>query len=105
MRGCGSTIPPDILHVGSGGAPANSTIDPDILGFCELERRILVTKNRKSMPGHIADYVRDGHEFWGLLTIKRGREHDIGGLVESLILIWETQEAEDYLGVQTWIPL
>jgi hypothetical protein len=39
-----------------------------------------------------------------MLSVKRGREGDIGGIVESLILVWELQEAEEYVGVRDWIP-
>ena len=94
----------DITHVGDPGAPPFRTPDPTILDYCERERRILVTKNRKSMPGHIADHLRTGHHHWGLLSVKTGREDDIGGLIESLVLVWEIQKAEEYLDTQDWIP-
>jgi hypothetical protein len=41
----------------------------------------------------------------GILTIKKGRESDIFGIVQSLILIWEVQEAEEYFDARGWIPL
>lgn len=94
----------DILYVGDIGAPALNTRDPDILEYCERERRILVTKNRKSMPSHVAEHIQAGRTFWGILSVKKGREGDLGGLVESLILVWELQEAEEYLGARDWIP-
>ncbi len=94
----------DILHVGDPGAPPLKTRDPDILEFCERERRILVSKNRKSMPGHLTDHAQAGGHFWGILSVKKGRELDIGGIIESLILVWEIQEAEEYRDTQDWIP-
>lgn len=94
----------DILRVGDLGAPPIGTHDPEILNFCELERRILITKNRKSMPGHIADHVQAGKTFWGMLKVKQGRENDIGKLVETLLLIWAVEEAVDYVGKVEWIP-
>jgi hypothetical protein len=39
-----------------------------------------------------------------MLKVRKGREQDIGGLVESLILIWELEEAEAYLDREQWIP-
>jgi hypothetical protein len=94
----------DILHVGDPGAPPLKTRDPDILAFCARERRILVTKNRKSMPGHLMDHAQAGGHFSGILSVKKGRELDIGGITESLILAWEIQEAEEYFDTQDWIP-
>jgi hypothetical protein len=94
----------DIVHVGDSDAPPLNTRDPDILVFCERGQRILVTKNRKSMPGHLTDHIQAGRTFCGMLSVKRGREGDIGGIVESLILVWELQEAEEYVGVRDWIP-
>lgn len=94
----------DIVRVGDPGAPAIGTHDPDILDFCELDRRILITKNRKSMPGHIADHVQAGKTFWGMLKVKEGRENEIGKLVETLLLIWAAEEAEAYVGKVEWVP-
>jgi hypothetical protein len=42
----------DVLRVGNPGAPALSTLDPELLLYCERERRALVTENRATMPGH-----------------------------------------------------
>lgn len=36
-------------------APSKGTLDPEILIWCETNEFILVTNNRKSMPGHLAD--------------------------------------------------
>lgn len=41
----------DILRVGDEGTPRLETLDPEILQHLELSQRILVTKNRASMPG------------------------------------------------------
>lgn len=102
VRGHNSAI--DIVRVGDPGAPRLGTHDPEILDFCELERRVLITKNRKSMPGHIADHVQAGKVFWGMLKIKEGRENEIGKVVETIALIWEIEEAEDYIDKVDWVP-
>ncbi|MEG3937828.1 MULTISPECIES: DUF5615 family PIN-like protein [unclassified Microcoleus] len=48
---------PDLVvwAVGDIGTPPKSTLDPDILIWCEDNGFILVTNNRKSMPVHLAD--------------------------------------------------
>ena len=94
----------DILHIGDVGAPAEGTLDPEVLTYCMQTRRILVTGNRKSMPLHIAEIFSAGKHHWGMLKVRKGRERDIAGLVESLILIWELEDAEAYLEREEWIP-
>lgn len=43
----------DILCVGEPDAPPFGTLDPEILSYVDLSQRLLVTDNRKSMPGHL----------------------------------------------------
>ena len=43
----------DIVCVGDPNAPTFGTLDPEILNYTEKSQRILVTDNRKSMPGHL----------------------------------------------------
>lgn len=53
--------------VGDPGAPRKSTLDPDILCWCEEHNFILVTNNRKSMPVHLADHIAQGRSVPGIL--------------------------------------
>lgn len=93
-----------IHHVGDAGVPPLNTLDPDILVFCEREHCILVTRNRHSMPRHVTDLYQAGGRPWGILKVRRGRERDMGGIVEALVLIWELEEADNYLDREEWIP-
>lgn len=49
----------EIVLVEDPGAPARGTKDPAILVDCEIERRALITNNRKSMPRHEAEEWQD----------------------------------------------
>ena len=42
-----------VFAVGDPGAPSKGTLDPEILRWCEENRCILITDNRKSMPLHL----------------------------------------------------
>ena len=42
-----------VLVIGDEGAPARSTLDPEILEWCEKNQFNLITNNRKSMPQHL----------------------------------------------------
>jgi hypothetical protein len=46
--------------IGDPDAPSKGTLDPEILVWCEVYDFILVTNNRKSMPGHLADHLSQG---------------------------------------------
>jgi hypothetical protein len=95
----------DVLFVGGPGAPPLQTPDPAILEYCEQTQRMLVTDNRESMPAHVADSFAAGRHHWGILTVRKGRRHDIGGIIDSLELNWALEEAEDYADREAWIPL
>jgi hypothetical protein len=65
---------------------------------------MLVTDNRKSMPGHIADVFAAGGHHWGILKVRKGRRADIGGIIETVELVWALEEAEEYVDREPWIP-
>ncbi|MEG4572341.1 DUF5615 family PIN-like protein [Microcoleus sp. N3A4] len=46
-----------VLSVGDPGTPPKSTLDPDILCWCEEQGFVLVTNNRSSMPVHLTDHI------------------------------------------------
>lgn len=92
----------DILRVGDPGTPALGTPDPDVLRYLELFQGILVTDNRKSMPGHLEAHWASGGHIWGLFWVRP--RTPIGQLAQDLILVWETTEAEEWIDILDWIP-
>jgi hypothetical protein len=88
--------------MGDPDAPSLGTLDPDILSHVEQSRRLLVTDNRKSMPEHLDAHWSAGRTIWGLFWVRP--KTPIGLLAESLYLLWETSEAEEWINVVTWIP-
>jgi hypothetical protein len=94
----------DILRVGDPSAPPLGTLDPDILVFCEAERRLLITDNRSTMPGHIAEHLKSGRHYWGVLKTT-SQALPIGQIIADLILIWEASAAEEYADREDWLPL
>ena len=62
----------DVWRVGQSGMPAFGSPDRDILAFCELHQRMLVSLDRASMPVHIAAHLAaDGHTSGVLLVTRR----------------------------------
>jgi hypothetical protein len=59
--------------------------DPDVIGVAAESGRILVSHDRKTMPGHFA-------RFWetrsspGIIIVSQ--DLDIGAAIEDLLLVW-----------------
>lgn len=92
----------DILRVGDPNAPPLGTLDPEILDYLELSQRILVTDNRKSIPGHLEAHWAAGRHMWGLLWLRPSAT--LSSWAEALFLIWEASETEEWLDKVDWIP-
>ena len=92
----------DILCVGDPKAPTFGTLDPEILNYLDLSQRLLVTDNRKSMPGHLELHWVEGKQIWGLVWVRPGTS--IGKLAESIYLLWEIYEAQEWIDRVDWIP-
>ncbi|HEY1011915.1 MAG TPA: DUF5615 family PIN-like protein [Herpetosiphonaceae bacterium] len=92
----------DVLRVGDPGAPPTGTLDPDILRWLEQEQRLLVTNNRVSIPGHIADHAAEGGQHWGIVWVRL--DVGYGRLAEEILLLWEVYEAEEWIDRTEWIP-
>jgi hypothetical protein len=58
-----------IWIIGDGIAPPKSTPDPIILDWCETHDTILLTNNRHTMPGHLADHVAAGRHVPGVFLV------------------------------------
>ena len=57
-------------RVGDRGAPPLRSADPVLLEWCEGQGCVLLTNNRKSMPGHLADHVKQGRHVPGIFQIE-----------------------------------
>ncbi|HEU5343694.1 MAG TPA: DUF5615 family PIN-like protein [Ktedonobacterales bacterium] len=92
----------DILHVGDSNAPSHQTHDPDILLYCERERRMLITRDWRTMPVHIRNHFASAHHHWGVLYLRPG--HTIGEYLTYLELLWSASEAEEHADIERFIP-
>lgn len=93
----------DVVRVGDKGAPPFGTPDPDILLYCERERRALVTDNRKTMPRHVRELEAAGHTHWGEFEVRHSRV-PIGVIAQTLYEVWGASEADEWQGQLRWIP-
>lgn len=93
----------DVLRVGDEGAPALGTLDPAILHWLELNQRTLVTDNRKSLPGHIANHLAAGGHHWGVFQVRKNTP--LLPLAEALYIYWSVTEAEEWRDLTEWLPV
>lgn len=90
----------DVLRVGDPGAPVLGTLDPDLLRWLEINQRVLVTDNRKSMPRHVADQTAAGsHHF----LVRK--DAPLRALADALAVYWEITEAEQWIDATEWLPV
>lgn len=96
---------PDLVvwAVGDIGTPPKSTLDPEILIWCEDNAFILVTNNRKSMPVHLADNMAVGRHIPGIFVLNS--DLSIGQNIEELILIADGSFDDEYQDQIVHLPL
>jgi len=92
----------DILRVGDADAPSLGTSDPDILKYLHINKRLLITDNRATMPEHAYNHLASGAHHWGILEIRP--KTLVKELIESICLLWEASEAEEWFDQIQWIP-
>jgi hypothetical protein len=92
----------DVLRVGDQGAPTLGMADPDVLIFCEVAQRTLVTADRTTMPDHIDAHLAAGGHVWGVCLVRDGCS--IHRIAQELALIAEASTLEEWLDRTEWIP-
>jgi len=98
IRGLARHLPEvSAVQVGDPDAPRKSTPDPQLLEFCEQEKRLFVTVDRASVPGYVRDHLEGGHHTWGVLVI--GRRMFVGQILDELTLIYEVSEDTEWIDV------
>ena len=76
--------------------------DPEVLRNAAADGRILLSQDRRTMPGHFRRFVA-GEASPGVILIRGGIS--VATAIEELVLIWTASEAEDWVNRLVWIPL
>lgn len=76
--------------------------DADILAWADREQRILITEDKSSMPGHLAQHVRAAGHSPGVFMVGLGCS--LSALVSQLELVAHAGRDEDYENAITYIP-
>ena len=92
-----------VWRIGDPGAPIRGTLDPEILRWCETHNFILVTNNRRSMPGHLHDHMAAGGHIPGIFELNSNMS--IGETIEELLLIWSASHEDEYRDRIAFLPI
>jgi predicted nuclease of predicted toxin-antitoxin system len=77
--------------------------DSEVLRLAAEEGRVLVSQDRRTMPGHFRRFVASGASSPGVVLLREGIS--IGMAIEELTLIWAASDAGEWVNRLLWIPL
>jgi hypothetical protein len=92
-----------IHRIGRGGAPGLGSPDPFLLSWCEEHDAYLVTDNRRSMPGHLREYLAQGRHVPGIFVV--GERLSLVELVAEFELIHGASEPGEHADRISYLPL
>jgi hypothetical protein len=90
-------------RVGSPGSPPQTAPDPALLRYCETNKLVLVTCDRRTMFDHIAAHTDAGGTFFGMLRVPGPITTE--ELVFDLQSIHANYTAEDMIDTVMTLPL
>ena len=86
-------LPIDAVEIGEAAAPPLGVSDEMLLLWAAEHDRILVTRDRSTMPMHLAAHLVAGHHSPGVLLVGHG---SIRSLVEYLAVAAHASEAAEW---------
>lgn len=93
---------PSVDFLGAHDGGVVGVPDPEVLRIAAESRRILVSHDRKTMPGHFARF-RAARSSPGLIIVSQ--DLDIGAAIEELLLIWVVTESEEWVDQLGFVPV
>lgn len=92
----------DVCRIGELADLPLGADDTTILEWAEREQRILVTEEKKTMPGHLAKHLQAGHHSPGVFLLHPGL--GLPELVEFLVLAAYASEPDDWWDRIEFVP-
>lgn len=86
-------------------APAAGTLglkDPPLLAAAAEMNRILVSFDKRTLPGHFADFLVSGRHSPGIILL--ARKASIGRLIDALLLVWGASSHDEWRDTITRLP-
>jgi hypothetical protein len=75
--------------------------DPLVLAYAADTERLVLSHDARTMPRHLAEFLRTGRHSPGVLLI--AQEAPIGPAIEYLALIWGASELEEWRDLATYL--
>ncbi len=76
--------------------------DPVVLSLAAAAGRILISHDRKTMPGHFADFVQE-RDSPGVIIVSQNL--DISSAIDDILLIWTATVHDEWLNRIGVVPL
>jgi hypothetical protein len=91
-----------ILQVGEPGTPRKGTDDPELLTWCENDRRLFVSGDRATLLPFISAHHKAGRHTFGVFVLRPGKK--FSDILDDLQLIVEASEAEEWIDHFDYLP-
>jgi hypothetical protein len=91
----------DVLRVGDAGAPPRGTKDPELLLWIEAHDRILVSRDKSTMPQHLKDHWDAGHSVLGVLLLRPKAR--LNSVLEYMVTIAHPTDATEWVNQLQYI--
>lgn len=76
--------------------------DPEVLEIAALQDRLLITHDRRTMPGHFRDRLEAGKSSPGLFIVSQFEP--IGRVVEVLMMVWAASDLAEWHNQIRYLP-
>ncbi len=76
--------------------------DSEVLRLAAESGRILISHDRKTMPGHLARFI-ESHSSPGVVIVSQ--DLDIGPAIDDLLIIWAASDADEWRNQLGFVPL
>ena len=93
---------PAVNFLGAHEGGVAGVSDPEVLSIAAKSRRILVSHDRKTMPGHFKRF-RETRSSPGVIIVSQDLE--IGAAIEELLLIWVATDSEEWVDHLGFVPV
>ncbi len=78
-------------------------LDGEVLAYASDHGYLVVSHDVNTMPKAAYDRMNAGHKMSGLLMVKQ--RDPIGPIIESLLLIWSSSQAEEWENQVVFLPI
>jgi Domain of unknown function (DUF5615) len=92
----------DVWQSGDPGAPPRGTLDPELLIAAEALGRVLISKDRKTMPSHLTDHFVAGRHTAGVMLLRNN--FTLAVYLQKIVNLWATTTADSWVDRIVYIP-